>query len=303
MDLRLMRYFLAVCDELHFTRAAARLGIHQAPLSQQIRKLENELGAQLFRRKSRGVELTSAGTALRGEAQAVLQRFDLAITTTRRVARGEQGQLRVGLTTSACFHPFPPSAIRKFRTLHPQVDIQFEQNSTRELLQRLQTGQLDVAFIRTVIVKPDGVQIVFLLSELMVAALPAEHTLAGSSDTHRLSLKSLSQEQFIGYPRAAGTGLYDAVIASCIANGFSPNIAHETPQIVSTLNLVASAMGVSVVPASMERLQLDGVAYRRLTGAHTPKGELNLAIRSHAGPASEAFLKIVRAAIRNQKKA
>ena len=114
MDLRLLRYFLVVADELHITRAAARLGIQQAPLSQQIKGLERTLGAQLFKRKPRGVELTEAGAALRKEAAAILASVDRAVDTTRRVARGEQGQIRVGLTTSACFHPFPPQAIRSF---------------------------------------------------------------------------------------------------------------------------------------------------------------------------------------------
>ena len=151
MDLRLLRYFLAVAEELHITRAAARLGIQQAPLSQQIKLLERTLGAQLFRRKPRGVELTEAGVALRTEAASILASVDRAVDTTRRVSRGEQGQIRVGLTTSACFHPFPPQAIRAFRRAHPQVKIEFEQNSTPGLIERLQTGRVDAAFIRTAI--------------------------------------------------------------------------------------------------------------------------------------------------------
>jgi DNA-binding transcriptional LysR family regulator len=295
MDLRLLRYFVVVAEELNVTRAAARLGIQQAPLSQQIKLFERALGAQLFHRKPRGVELTEAGLALRNEAAAIFASVDRAVDTVVRVSRGEHGEIRIGLTTSACFHPFPPQAIRSFRRANPQVKIAFEQNSTPGLIAALQAGRVDVAFIRTAIGQPEGVKILPLLEEPMVAALPAGHPLARRMKGSGLTLKSLSQEKFIGYPRAAGAGLYDSIIAACIASGFSPDIAHEAPQIVTTLNLVAAGMGISVVPSSMQRLRLDAVVYRPLSGPHHPKGELNLAVRDDvlASPAS-AFLALVR---------
>jgi len=295
MDLRLLRYFVVVAEELNVTRAAARLGIQQAPLSQQIKLFERALGAQLFHRKPRGVELTEAGLALRNEAAAIFASVDRAVDTVVRVSRGEHGEIRIGLTTSACFHPFPPQAIRSFRRANPQVKIAFEQNSTPGLIAALQAGRVDVAFIRTAIGQPEGVKILPLLEEPMVAALPAGHPLARRMKGSGLTLKSLSQEKFIGYPRAAGAGLYDSIIAACIASGFSPDIAHEAPQIVTTLNLVAAGMGICVVPSSMQRLRLDAVVYRPLSGPHHPKGELNLAVRDDvlASPAS-AFLALVR---------
>jgi DNA-binding transcriptional LysR family regulator len=293
MDLRLLGYFLVVAEELHVTRAAARLGIQQAPLSQQIKRFEQSLGAQLFRRKPRGVELTEAGVALRDEAASIFASVDRAVATVSRVSRGELGDIRIGLTTSACFHPFPPQAIRSYRRANPQVKIQFEQNSTPGLIERLQAGRVDVAFIRTAIGTPAGVTVVPLIEEPMVVALPARHALAKAG--RRLTLKSLAQEKFIGYPRAAGAGLYDSVIAACIVSGFNPDIAYEAPQIVSTLNLVAAGMGISVVPSSMQRLHLDAVVYRALSGPHKPKGQLNLAIRNDtlSSPAA-AFLAMVR---------
>jgi DNA-binding transcriptional LysR family regulator len=295
MDLRLLRYFLVVSEELHITRAAARLGIQQAPLSQQIKAFERMLGAQLFHRKPRGVELTEAGVALRKEAAAIFASVDRAVDTTRLVSRGEQGQIRVGLTTSACFHPFPPQAIRLFRRTHPQVKIEFEQNSTPGLIERLQAGRVDTAFIRTALGQPDGIKIVPLIEEPMVVALPAGHALASRKNPRGLTIKSLAQETFIGYPRASGAGLYDSVIAACIASGFSPDIAYEAPQIVSTLNLVAAGMGISIVPSSMQRLHLDEVVYRPMSGPHRPKGQLNLAIRSDALASSAgAFFASVR---------
>src|SRR3981081_1568217 len=120
MDFRLFRYFLVIAEELNVTRAAARLGIQQAPLSQQIKLFERTLGVQLFRRKPRGVELTEAGDALRKEAGSVVAGGDRAVDTVSRVSRGEHGEIRIGLTTSACFHPFPPRAIRSFRRTNPQ---------------------------------------------------------------------------------------------------------------------------------------------------------------------------------------
>ena len=297
MDLRLLRYFLVVAEELHVTRAAARLGIQQAPLSQQIKLFERTLGAQLFRRKPRGVELTEAGLALRKEAASIFASIDRAVDTVGRVSRGEHGEIRIGLTTSACFHPFPPQAIRSFRRANPQVQIQFEQNSTPGLIERLQTGRVDVAFIRTALGKPAGVRVFPLVEEPMVVALPAGHPLANANSRHGLTIQSLARETFIGYPRAAGAGLYDSVIAACIASGFSPDIAHEAPQIVSTLNLVAAGMGISVVPSSMQRLHLDEVVYRPMSGPHIPRGQLNLAARDDAtaSPAA-AFLALVRKA-------
>jgi DNA-binding transcriptional LysR family regulator len=295
MDLRLLRYFLVVAEELHITRAAARLGIQQAPLSQQIKALERTLGAQLFHRKPRGVELTEAGVALRREAAAILASVDRAVDTTRRVSRGEQGQIRVGLTTSACFHPFPPRAIRLFRRAHPQMKIEFEQNSTPGLIECLQGGRVDVAFIRTAVGQPDGIKVSPLIEEPMVVALPAGHPLARARKARAITIKSLAHEKFIGYPRAAGAGLYDSVIAACIASGFSPDIDYEAPQIVSTLNLVAAGMGISIVPSSMQRLHLDEVVYRPMAGPHRPKGQLNLAIRNDAQVSSAgAFFTSVR---------
>lgn len=296
MDLRLLRYFLAVADERHVTRAAARLGIQQAPLSQQIKLLERELGAVLFRRKPRGVELTEAGVALQAEAIAILASVERAVATTQRVARGEQGAIRIGLTTSACFHPFPPRVIRDFRLSHPQVMVQFEQNSTPALIRQLQAGSIDAGFIRTALGQPDGVEIFPLLEEAMVVALPAGHRLAAGGGTDRLTLEAIAEESFIGYPRTAGAGLYDSVIAACMAAGFSPDIRYDAPQIVSTLYLVAAGMGISVVPASMQRLRLDAVVYRPLAGPHQPRGMLNLAIlaEASAAPALRAFVGMVR---------
>src|ERR1700676_3708612 len=149
MDLRHLRYFVAVAEEGHVTRAAARLGIQQPPLSQQIQALERELDAQLFRRLPRGVELTPAGRALFDEAKAILARTQEAVAATRSAVRGEAARIGLGFTSSASFHPFVPRAIRAFREAHPGVSLILEESGTVELVAALRSQALDVAFVRS----------------------------------------------------------------------------------------------------------------------------------------------------------
>src|SRR5438874_10264482 len=177
MDLRHLRYFVAVAEEGHVTRAAARLGIQQPPLSQQIRALETELDVQLFRRLPRGIELTQAGRALLGEAQAILQHVEHAVQAARRTARGEAGRLGLGFTSSASFHPLVPRMIRDYRAAHPLVALGLEESGTGELVDALRAERLDAAFVRSPIGAVDGIAVTSLLDEAMVAALPAGHAL------------------------------------------------------------------------------------------------------------------------------
>src|SRR6185437_2550207 len=179
MELRHLRYFLAVAEEGHITRAAERLGMQQPPLSQQIQALERELAVQLFRRKPRGVELTDAGRALLDDARAILAHVDHAFATTRRTARGEQGRIAIGFTSSAPFHPFVPRVIRAFREAYPLVALTLEEGGNTELIEDLRHERVDAAFIRTPLADPEGVAINPLLEEPMVAALPDRHRLAG----------------------------------------------------------------------------------------------------------------------------
>ena len=293
LELRRLRYFVAVAEERHITRAAERLGIQQAPLSLQIKKLEHELDARLFRRHAKGVEPTDAGRALLIEARAVLARVDEAEAAVRRAARGEAGRIRIGFTNSAWVHPATAAAIRAFREAAPQVALSFDQAGTSGLIERLQSGEVDVAFIRTAPARPPGLQLHRLAEEPMVAALPAGHPLAAIPTP--VALADLADEAFVGYPRTEGAGLYDAIIAACHACGFSPRIVHETPQMIATLSLVAAGLGVSIVPASLQRMQLDGVAYRPLSGPALPRAELNLAVRrTEPSAAVRRFVEIGR---------
>src|SRR5580698_2228285 len=280
MELRHLRYFIAVAEEGHITRAAERLGIQQPPLSQQIRALERELDVQLLRRKPRGVELTEAGRALLADARAILAHIDHAFATTRRTARGEQGRIAVGFTSSAPFHPFVPRVIRAFRESFPLIALTLEEGGTVELIEDLRHERIDAAFIRTQVADPMGVTINPLLEEAMLVALPSTHALAagGTADGKPLPLAALAAETFNVYRRRSGPGLYDAIFAACHAAGFSPLVGQEAPRIVSTLNLVAAGLGIAIVPASLQRMQMDGVVYRRLAGTH-PRAPLLLATR------------------------
>ena len=291
-----MRYFIAVAEEGHITRAAQRLGIQQPPLSQQIRGLERELDAQLFHRRPRGVELTDAGRALLAEARTILALVDRAVAAARQTAQGKRGRIAVGFTSSAPFHPFVPRVIRAFREAYPAVSLTLEENGTADLVQGLRTGRLDAAFIRSPIA---GAELIVrpLLVEEMVVALPAHHRLAsrnGGGTGRALPLRMLSAETFILYRRPSGPGLYDAIISACRRAGFSPNVGQEAPLIVSTLNLVAAGLGVSIVPASLYRQHLDGVVYRGIRGRPRLWAPLNLAYRLEGGsPALRQFTELI----------
>jgi DNA-binding transcriptional LysR family regulator len=277
MELRHLRYFVAVAEEGHVTRAAERLGIQQPPLSQQIRALERELDAQLFHRKPRGVELTPAGHAFFGEAKAILERAAAAVVATRRAARGETGRIGLGFTSSASFHPFVPRAIRAFRERHPAVALALEESGTTELVEALRAQTIDAAFLRSPVGESADLTIRPLLEEPMVAALPSGHRLS-AADT-ALPLAELAGETFVLYRRPVGPGLHDAIIAACDRAGFSPQIGQQAPRMLSTLSLVAAGLGVTVVPASMSRLEAEGVVYRALDPAAQLAAPLNLAYR------------------------
>jgi DNA-binding transcriptional LysR family regulator len=301
MELRHLRYFIAVAEEGNVSRAAERLGIQQPPLSQQIKAIERQLDVQLFRRKARGIELTEAGHALLDEARATLAQFDHAVEATQRTARGEQGRICVGVTATAPFHPFVPRVIRAFREAFPLVALTLEECLSDELVGRLRNERMDAAFIRTSVVDPEGLVINPLLEEPMLVALPSEHVLSGSNGSGEaaISLKRLAGETFILYG-PPGTGMYDATIAACRAAGFSPRVGQQAPRITSTLSLIAAGLGISLVPASLQRMNMDGVAYRRLTGTVQPKAALNLASRrGDASGVVRQFLTLVKRAAKS----
>ena len=302
VELRHLRYFIAVAEEGHITRAAERLGMQQPPLSQQIRAIERELDVQLFRRKARGVELTDAGRALLDHARATLARLDHALETTRRTARGEQGRISIAVAPTAPFHPFVPGVIRAFRDAYPLVSLTLEESLSGPAVERLRNEQIDVAFLRANMADPQGLAVYPLLEEPMIAALPSRHALARRDGGRNgaIPLKALADETFIVYARLEGPGLYEATVAACLGAGFTPRIGQEAPRISSTLSLVAVGLGIALVPASMQRMQMDGVAYRPLRGAAPPKAVLNLALRrGDPSVVVRNFLSLVRRTAKN----
>ncbi|HYM32063.1 MAG TPA: LysR family transcriptional regulator [Candidatus Cybelea sp.] len=299
MELRHLRYFIAVAEEGRVTRAAERLGMQQPPLSQQIKALERELDVQLFRRRPRGVELTDAGRTLLADAHAIFAQIDHAFSATRRTARGEQGELSLGFTSSAPFHPFVPRVIRAYRDAYPLIALTLAEGGTTELIDSLRAERIDGAFIRSPIADPEGLSLLRLPEEAMVVALPSNHALARRR-VAALPLKAFAADPFIVYRRPSGPGLYDGIIAACHAAGFTPRIAQEAPRIVSTLNLVSAGLGISLVPASLQRMRMDGVVYRRLKGPPQPMAPLNLATRrGDTSAALRRFLQSVRQAAKD----
>ena len=273
MELRHVRYFLAVAEELNFTRAAAKVGIGQPPLSQQIRSLEHELGAPLFRRRSHGAELTEAGQAFLPEARALLAQAEDAARAARRGAQGQVGRLRLGFTGSAAFCPAFSASLRAFRRRFPAVDLALEEAPTAALLERLHGGGLDGAFVRLGRCDPGGVRIHVLGEEAFVAVLPSNHPLARANS---LPLSKLAAETFVLFARRDGPSLYDELLAVGHEAGFEPNLGQEAPQLTSVANLVAAGLGIALVPRSLSQVQVPGVKYLPLVGK-PPMARLALA--------------------------
>ncbi|MCA1324747.1 LysR family transcriptional regulator [Herbaspirillum sp. alder98] len=279
IDLRLLRYFLAVAEEGHLTRAALRIGIQQPPLSQQIRVLEKELGVTLFNRMPRGMELTESGAALLADARLILAQVDSTVASVRRIAQGKMGRIAVGFTESASLHPFVPSVIRAFRAAAPDVALTVEETNTNELVEAVRRRQLDLAFVRSPVGDASGIVMETVLEENMVAALPSAHALAGGGRKKSIALSALADESFIMTRRPSGPGLYDTLIAACRTAGFSPRVTQEARKNLSTLSLVAAGLGVAVVPASMMHVNAEGVTYLRISDAPLLKAPLHLAYR------------------------
>ena len=287
MDLRRLRYLVTVADEGHITRAAERLGIQQPPLTRQIRALEDELGVILFQRLPRGMRATEAGRVVVEEARGILERADRLPDTAARAARGEQGRLAVGYTSSGAFHPFVAAQIRAFRAASPGVQLALAEDGTPELVAALVEERLDAAFVRSGGTHGAGLRVEPLLEEPMIAALPTGHPLAAVGG---VALAELADQTFVFYRRPTGPGLHDAIVAACLRAGFSPMVGQEAPRMSSTLGLVAAGLGVSIVPASMQRMNVEGVVFTPFKGDPGLAAPLLLVTRRRdRSPIVEAF--------------
>ncbi|HCJ6275316.1 TPA: LysR family transcriptional regulator [Pseudomonas aeruginosa] len=291
MELRHLRYFIAVAEELHFGRAAERLGISQPPLSQQIQALEEEIGARLFERTNRRVELTDAGRLFLDESRQVLAQVDKAVLLARRAHLGELGELKIGFTSSAPFTSTIPSSIHAFRKAYPDVHLDLQEMSSRQVLKALLEESLQVGVIRPLAL-PDAVHWVELFREPLVAVLRADHPLAAGSEDG-LAIAALAEEPFVFFPRSYGTGLYDQVIALTRQAGFSPRIAQEASEAMTIIGLVSAGLGVSILPASFRRTRVDGVVYRTPSDPEATTAVWLVRRQNEGSPLALSFIDLV----------
>jgi len=301
MELRHLRYFLAVAEELHFGRAATRLGIAQPPLSRQIRDLERELGTALFSRVKRRVQLTHAGRAFLAEARLTLAQADHARRTAQRAARGEVGWLRLGFVEAATYSGILPDVLGVFRMHVPNVGLDLFEMSSVQQAEALRDGRIELGIMHS---PPHDaaqwLQLERMLKDRMVAALPRGHRLAAQP---RIALRALAPEPFLMFRRPSGPGLYDRVIAACQAAGFSPSVAQEAGQIQTLVGLVAAGVGVALVPGSLAQLRRPGVVYRPLSGAPVDMGMWAAWRTGDESPVRERFVRALRAVARARARA
>jgi DNA-binding transcriptional LysR family regulator len=259
IELRHLRYFLAVAETLHFSKAARRLGMAQPPLSQQIKRLEQLLGHALFERTTRGAKLTPAGQLLARRARSTMEKVDEDLAQVRRLGRGEEGTLTVGFSGSVMFTELP-AAIQSFRRRYPKVELRLRELVTSAQIAALLNGQIDLAFLRDGD-PTEGIRIATLLNEKYVAVLPEAHPLALRKT---LNVKALEGEPFVMFARRMGPLAYDRTIACCERGGFRPNIVQDAPQWLTLVRLVAAGLGVTLAPACVARVAMPGAVYRKV---------------------------------------
>lgn len=291
MELRHLRYFIAVAEELHFGRAAQVLGISQPPLSQQIQALEQELGARLFERTNRRVALSEAGRLFLEEARLVLAQVDKAADVARRAQLGELGEMKIGFTSSAPFNSSIPKAIYAFRQRFPAVHLNLKEMSSRDVADALLDESIEVGLMRPLPL-PDELVATELFREPLVAVLNADHPLAQGSE-RGLQLAALASEPFVFFPRSYGSGLHAQLLSLARQAGFSPHFAQEAGEAMTIIGLVSAGLGVSVLPASFQRMRIDGVVYRTLLDADAMTAVWLVQRRENASAMAGAFVELL----------
>ena len=287
-----MRYFIAVAEELHFGRAAESLGISQPPLSQQIQALEQELGARLFDRTNRRVELSQAGRLFLDEARQVLAQVDKAADVARRAQLGQLGEMKMGFTSSAPFNSGIPRAIYAFRQAFPAVHLDLREMSSKEVAEALVDETIEVGLMRPLPL-PDSLSYVELFREPLVAIMDAKHPLAASSAAG-LYLRELAAEPFVFFPRSYGSGLYAQLLSLARQAGFSPHIAQEAGEAMTIIGLVAAGLGVTVLPASYKSMRMENVVYRTLLDEEAVTAVWLVQRKEPASAMAQAFVALLR---------
>jgi len=291
LEIRQLRYFVAVAEALNFGRAASRLHMSQPPLSRQIQGFEAELGTKLFARTTRGVRLTAAGAALLPEARRLLRQAEALTAGARHMSRGDIGTVRLGFISTASYNVLT-RVLPEFRRRRPGIRLLLNEATSDAQATLLRDDEIDVGVVVPPLFEP-GCRYVPLLREPLVAALPARRRWP-----RHLALSSLADEPFILFPRKAGMGLYDLIVGYCREAGFTPKIEQEAVQMPTIVSLVAAGIGVALVPASLRHMRRTGVVYRALSET-SPLMEVGLAWRERDDePAVAAFVEHVRAAYR-----
>lgn len=287
IELRHLRYFLTLAEELHFTRAADRLGIAQPPLSQQIRSLEEMLGVKLLVRRP-SVRLTEAGEALLKVARRTLAQAEQGLEDVRRVGRGEGGTLIVGFATSTLLGPLP-GLIREYRRRYPRVRLFLRELSTAEQQKALDNGTIEVGFLREPI-DDETLSREIILREPFVVVLPPQHPLTKRPE---IDLAEVAGEPFVHFPREVAPTLYDQVIGICRDVGFMPLVAQEASEWLTIVGLVEAGLGVSLVPSSFRRLGWGDVQYRPLKKVRTLTSVALCYKAKSLSPPAEQFVDLV----------
>jgi len=289
MDLRHLRYFASVAEELHFGRAAQLLGISQPPLSQQIRALEEELGVQLLERTSRRVRLTEVGRQFLPEARATLVQAEHAASIARQAHRGEMGRLRLGFSSSVPFIPRVVDALSRFRDAYPHVSLELDELNQEKQITRVERGLLDVAIMRSFLHPdlPADMQSLCLQREVMMVAMRKDHALMQRQDA--LTLDDLREEPLILY----GAGFNERLTEQCRIRGFEPNVAIQTASFATLLGLTAAGLGITILSQSLARLNVDTLAFRPLDAPFT--SELLMLYMEPASPATSNFRHLLAA--------
>ncbi|MFP1729581.1 LysR family transcriptional regulator [Lonsdalea quercina] len=265
MELRYLRYFVAVASTRHFTRAAESLGISQPPLSQQIQKLEREIGTPLLKRMTRGVEMTEAGEAFYQDAKQILELTDAAMERVRCIARGESGAINVGFSCAVTFHPLVLKMLRLFRQRFPSVQMQPQEEHINEILESLRNRSTDIAFVRLPCDIGDEFDGEILVEEDMRLVLPDSHPLSDQQEVH---LSQMEAEPLIIFPRELCPSLHDMIIRACYLAGYQPKINPLAPHITATISMVASGFGITFIPESLSCIQTGNVTYHEIDTPH-----------------------------------
>ena len=266
MDFRQFRYFVTTADELHYARAAERLGVSQPALSQQIKTLEQQLGVQLFARKNRRIELTEAGAAFLTEARATLAMADQSIRVAQDTARGAAGKIDIGYVGSVMYELRFAGLLKAYCQRHPQVRLTLHERPILPQIEAVAQRQLDIAIVREPLPQslPQGIETFTLSSQRLVVVLPVAHALAKAPS---IALAELAGDDFLAFLDPEGVGLGHALLELCRAAGFEPRIAQRVSEIATMTSLIAAGFGVSLMADTVSHLRLPGVCYVPLAGS------------------------------------